>query len=100
MTDVRFEFDWDPGKAAINQRKHRVSFEEAMSVLADPLALSRLDDESGEGEERWVTLGRNGAAKLLVLVHTYVELSGDRAAIRIISARLPTRREARQYETG
>ncbi|MEQ1953261.1 BrnT family toxin [Mesorhizobium sp. CN2-181] len=100
MTGIRLEFDWDPGKAETNRRKHRVNFEEAMSILADPLALSRLDDESSEGEERWVTLGRNGAGKLLVMVHTFVELSGERAAIRIISARAPTRREVRQYESG
>jgi uncharacterized DUF497 family protein len=44
---VRFEFDWDPVKAESNRRKHGVSFEDAMGVFGDPLALSRLDDESG-----------------------------------------------------
>jgi uncharacterized DUF497 family protein len=32
-------FTWDPRKAASNMRKHGVSFEEAASVFADPLAL-------------------------------------------------------------
>jgi uncharacterized protein len=97
---MRFEFDWDPPKAERNRRKHRVAFEDAMGVFNDPLALSRLDDESGEGEERWVTLGRNAASNLLLVVHTYTELSADRAAIRVISARRPTRSEIRQYEDG
>ena len=97
---IRFEFDWDPAKAESNRRKHGVAFEDAMGVFGDPLALSRLDEESGQGEERWVTIGRNPATNLLLVVHTYVELSAERAAIRIMSARRPTRREVRQYENG
>ena len=49
---MRFEFDWDPAKAESNRRKHDVAFEDAMGVFADPLALSRLDEDSGQGEER------------------------------------------------
>jgi uncharacterized protein len=60
----------------------------------------RLDEESGQGEERWITIGRIPQSNLLLVVHTYMELSADRASIRIISARRPTRREARQYEEG
>lgn len=97
---MRFEFDWDPAKAESNRRKHGVAFEEAMGVFADPLALSRPDEEAGQGEERWVTIGRNRASNLLLVVHTWIELSADWTAIRIISARRPTRREARQYEEG
>lgn len=97
---MRFEFDWDPAKAEANRRKHGVAFEDAMGVFNDPLALSRLDEESGQGEERWVTIGRNPSSNLLLVVHTYMELSAERAAVRIISARRPTRRETRQYEEG
>jgi uncharacterized DUF497 family protein len=97
---MRFEFDWDPAKAESNRRKHGVAFEDAMGVSAYPLALSLLDEESGQGEERWVTIGRNPASNLLLVVHIYIELSEERAAIRIISARRPTRREVSQYEEG
>jgi hypothetical protein len=97
---IRFEFDWDPAKAESNRRKHGVGFEDAMGVFGDPLALSRLDEDSGQGEERWVTIGRNPASNMLLVVHTYLEISAERAAIRIISARRPTRREVRQYESG
>ena len=74
-----------------------MKFEEAMTVFSDPLALSLLDDDSAE-EERWVTLGESNQSKLLVVVHTYMEVSHDVATIRIISARRPTQRERRQYE--
>lgn len=65
---MRFELDWDPAKAASNLHKHGASFEEAMGVFGDPLALSLLDNESGQGEERWVTIGRNPASNLLLVV--------------------------------
>lgn len=97
---VLFEFDWDPTKAVSNRHKHGVTFENAMGVFNDPLALSLLDNESGAGEERWVTMGRDAANQLLVVVHTYVELSAEGVAIRIISARRPTRREVQSYEDG
>lgn len=96
---MRLEFDWDPAKAESNRSKHGVSFEEATDVFLDPFALSRLDDDS-TAEERWVTLGRASQDRLLLVVHTHIELVDDRIAIRIISARSATRRERRQYEEG
>jgi len=89
-------FDWDPAKAASNLRKHGVRFEEAMLVFVDPLALSLLGDDGSVGEDRWITLGAT-ATGLRLLVHSWTELDADRVAVRIISARRPTRREARRY---
>jgi hypothetical protein len=43
---------WDPRKAAANQKKHRVSFEEASTVLADPLAITGADPDHSVGEVR------------------------------------------------
>ena len=97
---MRLEFDWDPAKAASNRIKHGVTFEEAMTVFLDPLSLSRLDEDGGHVEERWVTLGRSTPGRLLVVVHIHVERTDDNVYIRIISARSATRREARQYEEG
>ena len=97
---MRYEFDWDPKKAASNAAKHGVSFEDAMSVFLDPLALSRPDDGGGLGDERWITIGQIHDTKLLLVVHTYMGISEALAAIRIISARRPTKRETRQYEEG
>jgi uncharacterized DUF497 family protein len=93
---VRIDFDWDPAKAASNAAKHGIAFHEAMTVFRDPLARSLYDTDSPD-EERWVTMGVASTGNLLVVVHTWVEIDPDRSAVRIISARRPTRNEARQY---
>lgn len=97
---MRYVFDWDPVKAATNLSKHGVSFDEAIGVFLDPLQLSRLDEDHGAPEERWVTLGAIGSGKRLVVVHTYIDSVDDKVVIRIISARPATRREIRDYEQG
>ena len=95
-----FRFDWDPEKARENVRKHGVSFEQATQVFRDPLALTIFDeDHGGEAEERWITVGA-GERALLIVVHTFREPSADEIAVRIISARLATTHETRQYEEG
>ena len=94
---MRIDFDWDPAKAASNAAKHGVAFDEAMTVFRDPLAKSILDQDSAPGEERWITLGATTSGNLLVVVHTWDDIDPDRSVVRIISARRPTAREARQY---
>lgn len=86
-------FTWDPAKAEANQRKHGVSFNEAKTAFGDSLALMVEDERHSADEERWVLFGRSEAGRLLAVMHT--ERGG---AIRIISARLTTRRERRAYE--
>jgi uncharacterized protein len=86
-------FEWDPYKARINFSKHGVSFEEAVSVFADPLALIIDDPRHSEAEERFVLLGQSAWQRWLVVMFTE---RGD--AIRLISARKATRRERRDYE--
>jgi uncharacterized DUF497 family protein len=93
---VRIDFDWDPVKAASNAAKHGVAFEEAMTVFRDPLARSIVDPGEAS-EERWVTLGETASGNLLVVVHTWADIDPEHAVVRIISARRPTRNEARQY---
>jgi uncharacterized DUF497 family protein len=97
---MRLEFDWDPVKARSNHSKHGVTFDQAMAVFADPLALTRLDDDQTGREERWITLGMAAAGRLLLVVHTHIEISDDRVSIRIISARPASRRETLQYREG
>jgi len=86
-------FDWDPDKAATNARKHGVTFEEAATVFADPLALAVQDELHGE---RVVLLGLSERSRLLLVVH--VEQEDD--IIRLISARRATSHERRRYEEG
>jgi len=90
-------FDWDTKKAKHNLSKHGVSFEDAMGVFLDPDALTIFDEDNSGDEDRWITLGAAQGLKLLLVVHTHVEMNDQTALIRIISARRPTRREAAQY---
>lgn len=87
---------WDPKKAEANRRKHGVNFHEAATVLEDTLSTTFPDPDHSVGEERFVTIGQSRAGRTLVVAHT------DRAddEVRIMSARLATRRERRFYEEG
>jgi hypothetical protein len=49
---LRYTFEWDPVKANENLRKHRVGFDRAAEVFMDPLAISIVDEEHGDEEER------------------------------------------------
>lgn len=93
-----FHFEWDATKAATNRRKHGVSFDLAATVFRDPLMISIPDEEHSETQERWITMGQAENSKLLLVVHTYLEISANAANVRIISARPATKHEQRQYE--
>lgn len=86
------ELEWDPAKAESNFQKHGVDFADAAIALEDPLALSMRDPASYE-EERFLCLAMDPLERLLVVVFT---VRGER--IRLISARVATGRERRQYE--
>jgi uncharacterized DUF497 family protein len=62
------------------------------------MAASIVDEEHSEHEERWVTLGKDRRGNVLVLIHTFSEVSANECKIRIISARKANKRETRQYE--
>lgn len=87
-------FEWDPGKAAINVKKHGVSFEEAKSAFFDERAKLIDDPDHSEAEERFILLGLSAALRLLVVCHCY---RGDDGIIRIISARKATTKETKSY---
>ena len=87
------EFEWDPKKAAKNLRKHRVSFNEAATVLGDPLGTTVLDPDHSLAEDRYITIGMSSRRRLVMVGHTE---RGER--IRIVSARELTRAEREVYE--
>ncbi len=90
------EFEWDPTKAALNKKKHGVSFEEAKSVFYDEFALQFYDSDSSiTGEDRFLMLGLSYNARLLIVCHCERN-SGHR--IRIINARKATKSESRFYK--
>jgi len=88
------QFEWDRAKAEQNLKRHRVSFDEAVTAFYDPLAATFEDPDHPGGERRFITVGHSSHDRLLVVVH--VE-RGD--TIRIISARLTTARERKRHET-
>jgi uncharacterized DUF497 family protein len=88
------EFEWDANKAALNLSKHGVSFAEAMTVFGDPFEAMITDPVHSGAELRFVSIGISAASRLLVVAYTERE-----RRIRIISAREPTPRERRQYES-
>ncbi len=86
-------FDWDPNKATINLKNQRVSFTEASTVFADPLAGIKADPDLSETEERYIIIGMSRKFRILVVVFTE-----RNDAIRIISSRCATKTEREQYE--
>ena len=88
------EFEWDPGKAAVNRRKHGVDFADGATILADDRLLTR-EDPTATGEQRFVSIGIGATGRLLVVIWCR---RGE--AIRIISARRANRWEQAEYGDG
>jgi uncharacterized DUF497 family protein len=88
------KFEWDKNKAASNEQKHGVSFDEAQTVFDDLLAYI-FDDEWGSyGERRELMIGHSDKGQLLIV--SFTERMHE--VIRIISARLVTTNERKDYE--
>ena len=88
------QFEWDREKAKKNTRKHKVSFDEAMTVFYDPLSATFDDPDHSVDEQRLITVGYSSRGRLLVVSHT------ERGkAVRIISARLATIQERKRHES-
>jgi uncharacterized DUF497 family protein len=95
-----YRFTWDSAKASANRGKHAVTFEQAATVLRDPLALTRYDEDHSQHEDRWVTMGMAEGGRLIVVVHTMEHVNDKEAVVHLISAREATHRERLQYEGG
>jgi uncharacterized DUF497 family protein len=89
------DFEWDDTKAESNERKHGVTFIGAMTIFGDPLSVTGYDPRHADDEDRFLTMGTSVDGRLLVVSHTD---RGD--TVRIISARVATRRERKDYEDG
>jgi hypothetical protein len=88
------QFEWDREKAKKNIGKHKVSFDEAMTVFYDPLSATFDDPDHPDDEQRLITIGYSSHSRLLVVSHT------ERAkTIRIISARPATAHERKRHES-
>jgi uncharacterized protein len=87
------EFEWDDAKAASNELKHGVSFAEAATAFADPLAAIFPDEDHSNGETREILVGYSERGRLLLV--SFTERPPN---IRIISARAATPTERRNHE--
>ncbi|MBW4545314.1 MAG: BrnT family toxin [Symplocastrum torsivum CPER-KK1] len=87
------EFEWDESKATANLKKHGVSFEEAKTVFDNVLAVIFDDEAHSLDEQREIIIGHSRRNRLLL-----VSFTERPNAIRIISARIATRREREDYE--
>jgi uncharacterized protein len=92
-------FEWDARKAAVNRRKHGVSFEEAATVFGDPDALDGPDLYHSERESRFLRLGHAATGRVLIVAYT-VRRRDDGESIRIISARRASRKERAAYASA
>lgn len=87
------EFEWDDAKAASNERKHGVTFAEAATAFADPLAAIFPDPDHSADEEREILVGYSERNRLLL-----VSFTARPPNLRIISARVATPKERRNHE--
>jgi uncharacterized DUF497 family protein len=88
-------FSWNGRKETANRRRHGVSFEEAVTVFADPLARVHDDPEHSAEENREILVGHSDRGRLLLVC--FSERTG---AVRLISARRVTSHERKDYEEG
>lgn len=87
-----FEIQCHKAKNAANKLKHQgISLAETEPVFHDEHALTLQDED--HDEQRWITMGLDGKGRLLVVAYTY----RDPNFVRIISARLASKAERRQY---
>jgi uncharacterized DUF497 family protein len=90
---MSLKFEWDPRKATSNFSRHRVSFEEALTLFRDPLARIFDDEDHSTDELREIIVGNSAKERLLVVCFT-----SQAESVRIFSARKATRREREDYE--
>jgi len=90
------KFEWDNKKATSNLKKHKISFEDALSVFSDPFSLNKQDNENSQNEDRWIILGKTKNNLIVVMAHTYRGFDKFEI-VRIISARLATKNEKNHY---
>ena len=86
------ELEWNADKAALNQKKHGVSFEDAELVFYDTGRIEIYDGREDYGEDRWTTIGLAYSSVLYVVYTVRHE-----ETIRLISARKANANEKKQY---
>ncbi|MCC8060797.1 MAG: BrnT family toxin [Clostridiales bacterium] len=87
------EFEWDEEKEKINIEKHGIDFSTAALVFGDIDRIELYDMAHSFDEDRYITIGMVKKAMIIAMV-VYTERVN---VIRIISARLATKKEKEVY---
>ncbi|MFH1077394.1 MAG: BrnT family toxin [Pseudomonadota bacterium] len=93
---MKLNFEWDEEKAKANLKKHRISFDEAITVFTDPFSTTIADPDHSADEQRYIDIGSSDNGHVLVVVYT----ERNSNIIRIISYRKATSGERKLYEKG
>ncbi len=64
------EFEWDKNKARINLLKHKVSFEEGLTIFKDWFVATMFDPDHSIVELRKVGIGLSDKNRILVVTYT------------------------------
>jgi uncharacterized DUF497 family protein len=91
-------FEWDEYKARANLEKHTISFDEALTIFADPFLLTFVDEFHSDKEERFISIGLSERNRVLLAVHLEREEQDETIVIRIVSCRKATTTERKHYE--
>lgn len=92
MEEIRFS--WDARKARQNVKSHKVSFEEASTVIYDEKAIEYFDPDHSTKEDRFLMLGVSWRLRVVVVCYCLRKKGSE---IRIISARKATKKEEKVY---
>ena len=94
MNNLKFE--WDDEKEQKNISKHKIDFSTAALVFNDDYRIEMYDERHSIEEDRYITIGQvNNFTFILMVVYTE-----RKDAVRIISARLATKKEKEMYRYG
>lgn len=91
------KYEWDEVKNQKNLKKHKISFEDAMRIFADPMLKIVPDTTTNTHEEVYLAIGSmSDSYNVLLVAHTYRDENGEDIT-RIISARKLSKGEVKQW---
>lgn len=86
----KVRFEWDDEKEKLNRKKHKIAFDEAVTIFINSPLQIFFDPDHSESEDRYIAIGISIRSRILVVVHCE---SHSGTLVRIISARRATKRE-------
>ncbi len=93
------KYGYDEEKAKSNKKKHKIDFEEAITIFEDQHLLIKEDTRHSKGEERYIALGFSKEKNcLFVIFCEYKDEWGEN--LRIISARHAEKFEEKIYQSA